>query len=515
MKKICIFFSMIILILLVSCEFNNKDVETEINKSESSQKIVEENNSALKNSDLEKNKSTSETENDEEELISDENNFYTNYNNNGNSKNTENSKTEDMSSNEESVEFCYENERTELAVDDEKSEKGIDVEENENKYEDSKDISESDDSENFNNENNSELDENPEENEDTENYDSIEYLNGHEHKDIAEKYIASDKFVNNFIKYGLKTNDKSIEYQDRNYAEVDDDNISSIDDMKKYMSKTFSSDCVNNLINISIRNRYLEVNDKLYQIDGEQELIVRDDLPHIKDINIEKISEDKYEITVRKYLGQKSDELYDFTYTYEKISDEWIFTTYPIIKPFMLEKAIDMELPLTNTELMDIDDKIEVDRFFAEANRVYSILVYSRCIFMSNDKISLGGIPYFRVVYPIRNMESLRSYISIYFNEDMIDRLIGFHGYDVCIEIDGELYASEMDMFGGNISQSENIESALEKVSDTEYKYTLAFDKNIVGEEIDESNPIYQDYPLEKINDKWVFTDFPSTFWNR
>ena len=480
MKKICIFFSMIILILLVSCEFNNKNVETEINKSESSQKIVKENNSALKNSDLEKNKNTSETENDKEEDIRSE-----------------------------------ENERTELAVDDEKSEKGIDIEENENKYEDSKDIAESEDSENFNSEKNTELDENPEENENTENYDSIEYLNGHEYKDIVEKYIASDIFVNNFIKYGLKTNEKSIEYQNINYAEVDDENISSIEDMKKYMSKTFSSDCVNNLTNISIRNRYVEIDDKLYQIDGEQELIVRDDLPHIKDINVEEISEDKYEINVRKYLGQNSDELYDFTYTYEKISDEWIFTTYPIIKPFMLEKAIDVELPLTNTELTDIDDKIEVDRFFAEADRVYSILVYSRCIFMSNDKISLGGIPYSRVLYPIKNMESLRSYISIYFNEDMIDRLIGFHGYDVCIEIDGELYASEMDMFGGNISQSENIESALEKVSDTEYKYTLAFDKNIVGEEIDESNPIYQDYPLEKINDKWVFTDFPSTFWNR
>lgn len=488
MKKICMFFSTIILILLVSCGLNDEDVETEINMSESSQEIVketvqetvQENNSAFKNSDLEKNKSTSETETDEEEDI-----------------------------------YSEENERTEYAVDDEKSEKGIDVEENENKYEDSKDISESDYSENFNNENNSELDENPEENEDTENYDSIEYLNGHEHKDIAAKYIASAKFVNNFIKYGLKTNDKSIEYQNINYVEVDDDNISSIDDMKKYMSKTFSSDCVNNLMNISIRNRYVEVDDKLYKIDDEQELIVRDDLPHIKDINVEEISEDKYEITVRKYLGQRSHELYDFTYTYEKISDEWVFTTYPIIKPFMLEKAIDMELPLENTELTDIDDKTEVDRFFAEADRVYSILVYSRCIFMSNDKISLGGIPYSRVLYPIKNMESLRSYISTYFNEDMIDRLMGFHGYDVCIEIDGELYASEMDMFGGNISQSENIESALEKVSDTEYKYTLAFDKNIVGEEIDESNPIYQDYPLEKINDKWVFTDFPSTFWNR
>lgn len=298
-------------------------------------------------------------------------------------------------------------------------------------------------------------------------------------EEVKVEFTRADALLNMFWGTGLavEESDKYIDDENHIYYAVKYENINSLDDLKNYLLNIFSPQIVNELIGIkSYIPRFIETDNKLYQESRDYSIKLLYHSIAEKDIIIEKESDLKFVCIADKILYEEDKTesdgaVYKFNYVYEKIDDKWIFTEFPIIKPFMYSFN---------------HDPFET-----------GIFSYS---------IAVGDIISYMRVYnnQFKTLKDVESYLSTLFSKEIVE---GYISGDF-ISIDGLLYRYHPEGEKGSWAVNTK-KSHVEKINDKKYVYTWNF-YDIYPEGNDGEKEVYSvDYTYEYIDGRWVFTDFP------
>lgn len=334
-------------------------------------------------------------------------------------------------------------------------------------------------------------------------------------EEVKVEFTRADALLNMFCGTGLavEESDKYIDEENHIYYAVKYENINSLDDLKNYLLNIFSPQIVNELIGIkSYIPRFIETDNKLYQESRDYSIKLLYHSIAEKDIIIEKESDLKFVCIADKILYEEDKTesdgaVYKFNYVYEKIDDKWIFTEFPIIKPFT-EKEWDYskfnnEYPIVS-EIKDLDI---IQQKWEEARDImYSFNhdPFETGIF--SYSIAIGDIISYMRVYnnQFKTLKDVESYLSTLFSKEIVE---GYISGDF-ISIDGLLYRYHPEGEKGSWAVNTK-KSHVEKINDKKYVYTWNF-YDIYPEGNDGEKEVYSvDYTYEYIDGRWVFTDFP------
>lgn len=310
--------------------------------------------------------------------------------------------------------------------------------------------------------------------------------------------------------------DESDKYTDKEnhiYYAVKYENINSLNSLKSYLLSIFSHQIVDELMSIGFYTpRFIETNNKLYQASYDCSIKVLDHIIAEKDTVIEKKSDIKFVCTTDKILyedgkTEKDGNVYKFNYIYEKIDDKWLFTEFPVIRPFTEQdwdySKFNNEYPIV-TEIRDVS---VIQQKWEEARDLrYSFNNDPFQTGKSSYEIAIGDmISYVRVYNnQFKTVNDVENYLSTLFSKEIVDRY--FLG--TFKSIDGLLYRYYPEGAKGSWAVDTK-DTHIEKINENKYVYTWSF-FDIYPEGNDEDKEVYSvDYTYEYVNGRWVFTDFP------
>gem|GEM_PF-61689 len=137
-----------------------------------------------------------------------------------------------------------------------------------------------------------------------------------------------------------------------------------------------------------------------------------------------------------------------------------------------------------------------------------------------NDEVSINGGTYYRVnIENINTINDLKNYLNNYFDEKTIEGLLsikqenGDKKFDFFVEHKEKLYYLDGDIAQGSLNEVESQFTKIVKNNDN--KFTISVDMVWKGIFHDETHKyVNYNYTYEKINDKWIFTNFvlPRTY---
>ena len=335
-------------------------------------------------------------------------------------------------------------------------------------------------------------------------------------EEIESAYQRANAIFKMFWGTGLKVdvNDKYTSNDNYIYYAVKYENIKSLNDLHRYLEDIFSVPIIEELMNIglSYRTRFIETNNKLYQnsYDCTLSVLYHDIIE--KDSYIQKISDSKFIYSIDKMLYEEGNssgdgKMYKFNYVYEKIGDKWLFTEFPAVKPFT-EQNFDYsnfnnDYPIV-TEISDnsiiqqmYDKALEANMWFSSYAGISK--VYGYPVLIKDDTT------YDRVYNNyFKTLKDMEKYLSTLFSKEIVASKISNKTF---ISIDGLLYSSQ-NAAGFNSLKVKD--TYVEKINDNKYVYYVNLIETF-PEDSDEGKKVYvNEYPYEYINDRWVFTDFPS-----
>lgn len=334
-------------------------------------------------------------------------------------------------------------------------------------------------------------------------------------EEVKTVFTKADSLFKMFYGIGLDV-DKNDEYktEDNNlYYAVKHEGIKSLNDLKVYLSNIFSSQIVDELINIGFvytPSRFIEMNGKLYQISYDYSIIIPNYNIIEKEMIIEKESDMKFKCSMDKILSNydsiSNGETYKFDYVYEKVGDRWIFTEFPIIKSFANQDYNYSKLKNENskvTEIKGISDVEQVWKKAMGAERWFKLRNFVET--KDSFRIKTRNYDSYIRVYndDFRTLKDLENYLLTLFSEKIVENYISSNRF---ISIDGQLYYAEWEKGSWFIkTKGEHVE----KINDSKYVYTWSFVDGF-PEDTDEGKEVYTvDYIYEYIDGQWVFTDFP------
>lgn len=334
-------------------------------------------------------------------------------------------------------------------------------------------------------------------------------------EEVKTVFTKADSLFKMFYGTGLDV-DKNDEYKtedDNLYYAVKHEGIKSLNDLKVYLSNIFSSQIVDELINIGFvytPSRFIEMNGKLYQVSYDYSIIVPNYNIVEKEMIIEKESDMKFKCSMDKILNNydsKSNGMtYKFNYVYEKVGDRWIFTEFSIIKPFANQdydySKFKNEHP-KNTEIKDVSD---VKQAWEKAISAYGWFELMDFVETQDSFriITKNYDSYIRVYNDdFRTLKDLENYLLTLFSEKIVENYISSNCF---ISIDGQLYYAEWEKGSWFVkTKGENVE----KINDSKYVYTWSFIDGF-SEDTDEGKEVHSvDYIYEYVDGQWVFTNFP------
>jgi hypothetical protein len=305
--------------------------------------------------------------------------------------------------------------------------------------------------------------------------------------------------------------DKNDEYIDKDnniYYAINFENINSLNSLNNYLLSIFSPQIVDELMSISFYiPRFIENNNKLYQASYDCSIKVLDHCIVEKNTVIEKKSDVKFVCTTDKILyedgkNERDGNVYKFNYVYEKIDDKWLFTEFPIIRPFTEQE---WDYSKFNNEyhiVKEIKDLATIQKKWEEArDLMYSFNhdPFETGIF--SYPIAIGDTILYSRVYnnQFKTVTDVDNYLSTLFSKEIVK---GYISGDF-ISIDGLLYRyySEGGKGGWAVDTKD---THIEKINENKYVYTWIFF------DIDEEKEVYSvGYTYEYVNGRWIFTDFP------
>ena len=335
-------------------------------------------------------------------------------------------------------------------------------------------------------------------------------------EEIEEKYNHAKSILLMILGKGLET-DKGDTYTDErglyDYYAVNFNNINTVEELKSYLNTIFSPDITSELVNIGVDgifDRYIEKDNKLYQIDYDYSIsLINYDIEEVG-VKAEKLTDEKYVYYVEKSISDtyKKDQgtVYIFEYIYEYVDGKWIFTSFPILKPYM-----DLDYSYTNYTgkyevVSEVLNDTVIENSFNIAKEIYAWFVVSDGITDEYYRtISIGERSYHKVYNRnIKSMDDLLNYMKTVFSDEVIDSFIITN---VFIEIDNDLYVSQ-HLFP--IRAYGITETYIEKINESKYVYSIELSELSDDWITYTSNYIIKEYPYEYVDGRWVFTDFPS-----
>lgn len=344
-------------------------------------------------------------------------------------------------------------------------------------------------------------------------------------EEITDKYNYANNVLHILFGKGLDVDNSDV-YTDEHgfyeYYAVTFNGITSIEELKNYLNTIFSPDITNELINIGVTNifdRYVEKDNKLYQINYDYSIMLRDYNIEETNAEVKKCSDTKYIYSIEKSVNRNSntDETipdkdsnskYNFEYVYEYIDSKWVFTDFPILRPYMDLDYQYNEYTGKYETVTEVADYSVIENSFNIAKQIEECFVVSSegISDVFDKEISIGERTYYKVYNQnIKNMDDLINYMKTVFSDEVIDIFIKTNTF---VEIDNELYVA---FFAFPIMAYVITETHAEKVNDNKYMYYIKLSELSDDAITYTSNYIIKEYPYEYIDGRWVFTDFPST----
>lgn len=335
-------------------------------------------------------------------------------------------------------------------------------------------------------------------------------------EEIQSAYNRANEIIKMFWGTGMPV-DESDKYVDDNnnlYFAVKYEDINSLNDLQQHLSGIFSAHIADELMNIcaSYCPRFLEIDDKLYQHSNDFTIgLVYYNIIE-KEAYIQKVSDTKIIYSMDKTLREegRSDivpEVYKFDYVYEKAGDKWVFTEFPIVKPFTELNFDYLNFNSNYPIVTEIRDAYIVEQMYDKAREADSWFSTYAGITMANSySVRVGsGSTYSRVYSDkFKTLKDMENYLCTLFSEKIVEDLLSSRTF---IDIDGQIYCSEAS---GGFNSLKIKYTSIEKVNDNKYIYYVHLIETF-PDDTDEGKEIYTvQYPYEYIGDRWVFTDFPS-----
>jgi len=279
---------------------------------------------------------------------------------------------------------------------------------------------------------------------------------------------------------------------------------------------------VDELINIGVVNiydRYIEKDNKLYQINHDYSIKLKGYNVEETNTVVKKCSDTKYIYSIEKsinknsntdetILDKDSNSKYNFEYVYKYIDSMWVFTDFPILKPYMDLDYQYYEYTGKYETVTEVTDTSVIENSFNIGKQIEGWFV------VSGDDISdavdkevlIGEHAYYKVYnQKIKNMDDLINYMKTVFSDEIIDIFIKTNTF---VEIDKELYVA---LFLFPIRTYDITETHEEKINDNKYVYYIKLSELSDDWITYMTNYITKEYPYEYVDGRWVFTDFPST----
>lgn len=335
-------------------------------------------------------------------------------------------------------------------------------------------------------------------------------------EEVKTAFIKANSLYKMFYGIGLDV-DKNDEYKtedDHLYYAVNYEGIKSLNDLKIYLSNIFSSQIVDELINIGFVYsplRFIEMNGKLYQESYDYSVIIPNYKIIEKEIIIEKESDVKFKCSMDKILNDDESKsngvTYKFDYVYEKVGDRWIFTEFPLFKPFTNQDNDYSMIENNYPKITEIKDTSEVKQAWEKAMSADGWFKLRNFVETKNSFriITKDYDSYIRVYNDdFRTLKDLENYLLTLFSEKIVENYISSNRF---ISIDGQLYYAEWEKGSWFVkTKGENVE----KINDGKYVYTWSFVDGF-PEDTDDGKEVYKvDYIYEYVEGHWVFTDFPN-----
>ncbi len=335
-------------------------------------------------------------------------------------------------------------------------------------------------------------------------------------EEIKNSYSRANEIIKMFWGSGVPA-DESDKYTDDNnnlYFAVKYENINSLNDLYQHLNSIFSAQIADELMSIrpSYCPRFLEIDDKLYQNSNNFTVGLINCSIIEKESYIQKISDTKYIYSMDKvlYEDDHSDivpEIYRFDYVCEKEGDKWLFTEFPIVKPFT-ELSFDYSNFNSDYHIVtEVEDTSIVEQMYDNALEAYSwFSTYAGITMVSGYSVSVGNGPTYSRVYNnnYKRLKDMENYLCTLFSGEIVEVLISNRTF---IDIDGQLYFSEAS---AGFNSMKIKDTSIEKINDNKYIYYVHLIETF-PDDTDEGKEIYTvQYPYEYIDGRWVFTDFPS-----
>ncbi len=340
-------------------------------------------------------------------------------------------------------------------------------------------------------------------------------------KEVKTSFEKADTIVKMLWGTGLKVdeNDKYTDKENNVYYAVKYENINSINSLKSYLLSIFSPQIVEELMSIGFYTpRFIETNNKLYQASYDCSIKVLDHSIVEKDTVIEKKSDVKFVCITDKILYEDSKterdgNVYKFNYVYEKIDDKWLFTEFPIIRPFTEQE---WDYSKFNNEyhiIREIKDLATIQKKWEEArDLMYSFNhdPFETGIF--SYPIAIGDTFLYSRVYnnQFKTVTDVDNYLSTLFSKEIVK---GFISGDFK-SIDGLLYRYYPEGGKGGWAVDTK-DTHIEKINGNKYVYTWIFYDPFEESTEDKKKLYYVKYTYENINGRWVFTEFPSYSYDK
>lgn len=176
------------------------------------------------------------------------------------------------------------------------------------------------------------------------------------------------------------------------------------------------------------------------------------------------------------------------------------------------------ENKMTDDEEISSEDKVidieaSIMKAFNEAEIAYSWFTgYGEIDFKGEEyTIEFNNQKYYEVDQnDIVTMNDLKDYLSKYFDDKTVDELMNLKAdlygeYDIFIDYEGKLYA-----LGGYVHQISYTfaEKEFKIIKDNDSKYIISVDIKCRGVINSPEKSISYDYIYEKLNNKWIFTNY-------
>lgn len=341
-------------------------------------------------------------------------------------------------------------------------------------------------------------------------------------KEVKTSFEKADTIVKMLWGTGLKVdeNDKYTDKENNVYYAVKYENINSLNSLENYLLNIFSPQIVDELMSIGFfyAPRFIETNNKLYQASYDCTIKVLYNNINEKGTVIEKKSDIKFVCTTDKILyeegkTEKDGNAYKFNYVYEKIGDKWLFTEFPIIRPFTEQ---DWDYSKFNNEypiVTEINDISIIQQKWEEARDLrYSFNYDHFKTGKSSYEISIGDMISYMRVYnnKFKTVKDVDNYLSTLFSKEIVKEYI----LGDFKSIDGLLYRYYPEGGkGGWVVDTKD--THIEKINDNKYVYTWIFYDPFEESAKNKNKLYYVKYTYENLNGRWVFTDFPSYSYDK